>query len=107
MKNDLPCWAIIAKPSALFDFFLFFDDADNSQTDRMISEAKLRFPVQKKAFENAKYDYRMVFCRVLKIDSERFISALDQLPNKMLIRGHRDYLSFCHRQFENMKGIQR
>ena len=106
MDNYLPCWAKIAKPSALFDFFLFFDDADGSQADRMISEAELRFPVQKKAFENAAYAYRMVFCRVLKIDSERFISALEQLPNRMLICGHRDYLSFCHRQLEHLKGIQ-
>ena len=103
MDNELLCWAKIARPSALFDFFLYFDVGDESLADRMISEVNLRFPVQKKVLENSKYKYRMVICRVLKIDSERFISALDKLPDMMLLCGHTDYVSFCHSQLSNMK----
>lgn len=106
MTDKLPCWAKIVKQSARFDFFLFFDIID-SLTDKMISEARFQFPVRKRIYENAEYEYQMVFCQVSKKDSDRFIVVLDQLPNVMLSNGHWDYQAFCHGQLSKLKNMQR
>ena len=47
--------------------------------------------------EMAKNDspYRIVFCKVLKRDAERFEEALGRLKDKMLLLGHRDYPDAC------------
>lgn len=37
----------------------------------------------------------IIFCKVRKKDSERFLDALSELPNKMLICGHPDYEEYC------------
>jgi hypothetical protein len=39
--------------------------------------------------------YMIIFCKVRKKDSERFLAALEELPNKMLICGHPDYEEYC------------
>ena len=39
--------------------------------------------------------YRVIFCRVRKRDEERFLSALEELPNKMMLLGYTDYLDAC------------
>ena len=39
--------------------------------------------------------YMIIFCKVRKKDSERFLDALSELPNKMLICGHLDYEDYC------------
>lgn len=106
MKPELPCWTQIARPSLFFNFYLYFDTED-SLADRLLSDAKLRGPIQKKEFENSKYEYRMVFCRVCKMDSKKFAAALNRLPDKMLLCGHRDYISFCQTKLSKMKGIRR
>ena len=36
-------------------------------------------------------EYTMIALKVLKKDEERFLRALEELKNKMLICGHRDY----------------
>ena len=47
--------------------------------------------------EMAKNDspYRIVFCKVLKRDAERFEESLGSLKDKMLLLGHRDYPDAC------------
>ena len=39
--------------------------------------------------------YRVIFCCVRKRDQARFLAALEELPNKMLLLGHTDYLEVC------------
>ena len=49
-------------------------------------------------------EYRIIFCKVRKKDSERFLGALEELPQKMLICGHLDYEEYCDeffRKYEN------
>jgi len=43
--------------------------------------------------------YRVIFCKCRKKDAEAFERALEALPNKMLLCGHRDYITYC----ENLK----
>ncbi len=39
--------------------------------------------------------YRIIFCKVLKRDVERFEEALGKLKDKMRLLGHRDYPDAC------------
>lgn len=39
--------------------------------------------------------YHIIFCRVHKKDEERFLEALDEMPNKMILCGYPDYLKDC------------
>lgn len=39
--------------------------------------------------------YRMIFCHIRRRDEARFIAAMEELPNKMLLCGHADYLDVC------------
>lgn len=39
--------------------------------------------------------YCIVFCKVLRKETERFERALDKLENKMLLLGYKDYSEAC------------
>ena len=39
--------------------------------------------------------YCAIFCHVRKWDEKRFHAAMSELPNKMLLCGHVDYLDAC------------
>ena len=39
--------------------------------------------------------YCIVFCKVLKKDTQRFEEAMEKLNDKMLLRGHGDYGVVC------------
>lgn len=56
---------------------------------------------------NPDNEYRIIFCKVRKVDEERFLAALQDLPNKMLLCGHTDYEDFCSSFIAKMdKGAQ-
>ena len=40
-------------------------------------------------------DYKVIFCKVRKKDESRFLNAIRQLEQKMLLWGHGDYHEFC------------
>lgn len=50
--------------------------------------------------------YKIIVCRVRKDYEQRFIKALERLPEKMLLLGHADYQDFCE-EVSNMvqKGV--
>ena len=41
-------------------------------------------------------NYIIIFCKVRKKDTDRFLAALEELPDKMLICGHLDYEEYCN-----------
>lgn len=47
--------------------------------------------------------YLIIMCKVRKKDRRRFLDALAELPNKMLLCGHTDYLAFCEQFYEKME----
>jgi len=48
-------------------------------------------------------EYKIIFCKVRKKDSERFLAALEELPRKMLICGHLDYEEYCDEIFRKLE----
>lgn len=46
--------------------------------------------------------YRVIVCRVRKRDQTRFLAALEELPKRMLLLGHTDYLETCYTLWDNL-----
>lgn len=46
-------------------------------------------------FINLGTPYRVIMCKCRKRDVSAFLAAIRELPNKMLLCGHPDYLTFC------------
>ena len=83
----------IRKQSLLYDYYAFVDTADYLADSLFIQkQVRVRFG---KEMKHPKEDYMVIFCKVLKSDSARFLEALSELPNKMILCGHADYEAFC------------
>ncbi len=73
--------------------FVFFDDLNFSSESLLYrNRVRIRF----KAIATDKDSkYMVVFCTVRRRDAERFIRAMEELKNKMLLIGNTDYEAFC------------
>ncbi len=56
------------------------------------NKVKIKF---KKAARRKDEKYQIVFCDVRRKDVEKFIRAMEELKNKMLLIGNIDYEAFC------------
>ncbi len=73
-----------------------FVDSDEYLADGLFVKNRVRVDF-KREFAKAGDTYRLIYCRTRKKDRERFLDALEQLKNKMLLCGHSDYGEFCTR----------
>ena len=46
--------------------------------------------------------YRVIFCTVRQKDRKAFEEALEEIPNKMSLLGHNDYVDYCVRLISEM-----
>lgn len=93
MANELRCGWSLEKFSLLYDYYAYFDTKEYL-ADSLFIKHKVRVHyMQEYAHENT--GYLVIFCKCRKKDSAAFCSALEELPGKMLICGHRDYTQFC------------
>ena len=81
------------------DFSIFsvpyaYVDHSSYQADQLFVQNKVRMKF-KGEYAKAESPYRIVFCKVIKKDAERFEEALDKLKSKMLLLGYRDYPDIC------------
>ena len=81
------------------DFSLFsvpyvYVDHSSYQADQLFAQNKVRIKFKGECAKEES-PYRIVFCKVIKKDAERFEEALDKLKNKMLLLGYRDYPDVC------------
>lgn len=94
--NKNCCWRI-EKISFLYAHFAVIDTADYLADQLFIKhEVRVHFGGE---FVNQDKPYRIILCKCRKRDTDRFLAAVSELPNKMLLCGHTDYLTFC----ENLK----
>lgn len=80
-------FSLFTVPYAYVDHNSYF--ADSLFAQRKIS---MKFKSEM-AKENS--PYCIVFCKVLKKDTQRFEEAMEKLNDKMLLRGHGDYGVVC------------
>ena len=50
--------------------------------------------------------YRVIMCKCRKRDVDPFLAAIRELPNKMLLCGHPDYLTFCEDLKKNVQTVR-
>ena len=87
MKEKL-YWTI-QKFSLRFDYFTYFD-TNPYLADQLFfrHEVRVWFDCE---YEKDGFPYRAILCHVRKRDVPRFLEALEDLKNSMLICGHTDY----------------
>ena len=82
------------KDFSIFSVPYAYVDHSSYQADRLFAQNKVRVKF-KGEFAKEDSQYRIVFCKVIKKDAERFEEALGKLQSKMLLLGYRDYPDIC------------
>lgn len=90
--NQCCCWTL-KRFSFFFNYFTIID------TDEYLADA-LFIRHEVRVWFGPEYGrddtpYRMILCKCRKKDTPKFLAAVRELPNKMLLFGHRDYMDFC------------
>lgn len=90
----------LEKLSLMYDYYCFVD-VKKYLADKLFVEHKVRVWFQKECTKPG-MNYLIMFCKVRKKDRMKFLSALEELKNKMLIFGYTDYENFCYELIENI-----
>lgn len=83
----------IDRPSLRYAYYAFLD-TDAYLADPIFIKHQVRVRFREEYVRNDS-PYRVIFCQVRKRDRMRFLAAMEELPNKMLLLGHTDYLETC------------
>lgn len=91
----------LSRPSLLYRYYAFIDTPEYF-TDQLFirHEVTVKFLHE---FVREGTPYVVIHCRTRKIDEEHFLAALTELPDKMLLCGHADYLDFCTQTIGRIK----
>ena len=80
----------LEKFSLQYDYFVFFDDSAHLADQLFIKhEVRVRF---EREYAKAGCPYLAVFCHVKKKDVPKFLAALEDLKNSMMLCGHPNYI---------------
>lgn len=82
------------KGFSIFSMPYAYVDHSSYQADQLFVQNKVRMKF-KGEYAKAESPYRIVFCKVIKKDAERFEDALGKLKSKMLLLGYWDYPDAC------------
>lgn len=87
--------------SLLWAHFAFID-VPAYLADQLFIKHKVTVHFGEEAHRNDT-EYVIIFCKVRKKDTDRFLAALEELPRKMLICGHLDYEEYCDEIFRKLE----
>lgn len=91
-KQNPGCWPI-DKFSLRYSHYVIIDTADYLADQLFISKkVRVWFGVE---YSSPDKRYRIIFCKCRKRDANAFEEAMEDLPRKMLLCGHNDYIQFC------------
>lgn len=76
-----------------------FVDVDDHLADSLFIRHKVRVWFGKE-YANPEKEYQIIFCKIRKQDEDRFVAALGELSNKMILFGHPDYDEFCQKALD-------
>ena len=77
-----------------FTYSFLFLDSERHLADQLFEKHKVPVKI-KEEFGRDDLKYRIIFCKVKKKDKDRFVEALSEMENKMLLLGYNDYQEFC------------
>lgn len=87
--------------SFLNTHFVFFDTEDYLADGLFIKhQVKVHFGHE---YVHPDSPYRAILCYVRRRDEAKFLSAIEELPNKMLLCGHTDYLDVCQAMWQEIQ----
>lgn len=96
-----PCYLHLERFSLLYSHYAILDTSDYYADQLFIKhQVTVRFGME---YAHPDAPYLIVFCRVRKKDEQRFLTALEELPNKMVLCGHPDYPTFCKAFIDQME----
>lgn len=72
----------------------FYIDNDEYLADDFFIKNKLKIKFKDEMASN-KNNYRILFVKVNKKQKDLFIDCMEQLHNKMILKGYRDYDEIC------------
>lgn len=83
------------KQLSLFYNHFCYVDTDKYLADKLFINNKVKVHFNHE-FKRGSNKYVLIFCKVNKKDTDRFLKSLEELPNKMLLMGNTDYEEFCN-----------
>lgn len=90
----------LQKFSISFSFYAFIDSTDYL-ADQLFVKHKVGVDFGNEYGQKGT-DYLIIFCKVRKVKEKAFMNALNELENKMLLMGYRDYTNFCKKMKEKL-----
>lgn len=92
MELEKYCWELDDRRP--FRRFFAYIDAEENLADQLFIKHKVAVDFGPE-FAKAGSEYFIIICSVWKKDRQRFLDALKELPDKMLLFGHTDYEAHC------------
>ena len=93
MNASTICFWKLEKFSLLYKYFAFVD-TEKYLADQLFIKNKVRVWFGPE-YQWPDSSYRIILCKCYKWDTDKFVAAAADLPNKMLLCGCSDYLTFC------------
>ena len=94
----------LSRFSLFYDYFAFLD-VEPYAADQLFIQHQVTVHFVR---EYGKPDtpYRIVLCKVRRRNTDRFHAAMAELPGKLRLLGHADYLEICRRLWENVERLR-
>lgn len=87
--------------SLLYDHFAFLDIEDHAAEPLFRRHrAAVRFELE---YRKPGMAYHIIFCRVRRRDVRRFREAMAELPDRLALLGHPNYLAACRAVWEGVE----
>lgn len=99
-KQELANGLALSHFSLGYHYFVFIDTPDYLADGLFV---KHEVPVHfLKEYAKEGSPYLIIFCKCRKRDTSKFLTALKELPDKMLLCGYTDYIEFCKMFIESI-----
>lgn len=85
--------------TSLFTNEFVYVDLPEYLADQLFIKHMVKVKFDKDQMRRPGDPYAVIFCKVRKKDTKRFLAALDELPDKMRLHGHEDYEKYCDAVF--------
>lgn len=81
-------------------------DAPDYVADKLFIKHKVAVRFAKDQMRRPGDPYVIVFCSVSKKDIDRFVAAIEELPEAMRQNGYEDYMEYCNRCEEAVRSVK-
>ena len=94
----------LSRVSLFHDYFAFLD-VEPYAADQLFIQHQVTVQFMRE-YEKPGCPYHVILCKVRKRDTDRFRAAIAELPDKLRLLGHTDYLEVCRTLWENVERLR-